>query len=363
MKIPLAWKKLDFTLFGLTMVLAVMGVVLVYSAAYHRGAFPLLAFKQLGWVLVGLVALSFFYIIDYQALLNAAYPLYWLMGGLLLVVLAFGHSSRGSQRWINLGLFHFQPSEMAKLVVILSLCRWIIDHPREIRGFLGLVPIFLVALLPMILIIRQPDLGTALVILPIAFTLMFVGGARAWHLLVVLAGMALSAPLAWHFLKDYQRRRLLTFLNPQSDALGAGYNLIQSKIAIGSGGLWGAGFLKGTQSQLNFIPMHHTDFIFSVLGEEWGLAGCSLVLLLYLLLLLQCVKIAIQAKDLPGTLLSSGIIALLAAHIVINVGMTVGLLPVTGLTLPLLSYGGSSILLNMICIGILLNVRRESAGY
>jgi rod shape determining protein RodA len=363
MNIPLAWRKLDLGLFFMVLTLAVCGVVLVYSASHHSVALSHLAMKQTGWVLLGLVALSFFYIIDYQALLNLAYPLLGFVLALLFFVLIFGHSSRGAQRWFDVGFLHFQPSEMAKLVVILALTRYLIDHERDIKRLTGVLPALGLAFIPIFLILRQPDLGSAIVILPILFIMLFVAGVRLRHLSLVLAAMAAATPLVWHLLKDYQRRRWLTFLDPERDTLGVGYNIIQSKIAIGSGGLLGKGFLQGTQSQLNFIPMHHTDFIFAVLGEEWGLLGCAFILALYLVFILQCVKVATQAKDLSGTLLCAGIIALLSTHIVINVGMTLGLLPVTGITLPFLSYGGSSILLNMVCLGILLNVRRESLGY
>jgi rod shape determining protein RodA len=361
--IPLAWRKLDVTLFLMVLGLAACGVLLVYSASHHSAALSHLAMKQAGWVMLGLVAITFFYIIDYQALLNLAYPLLCFVLVLLVFVLVFGRSSRGAQRWFDLGALHFQPSEMAKLVVILALARYLMDHERDIKRFTGMLPAMVLAFVPMFLILRQPDLGSALVMLPILFVMLFVAGARLRHLVLIIGALLAATPLVWMFLKDYQRRRWLTFLDPERDTLGVGYNVIQSQIAIGSGGLLGKGFLQGSQSQLNFIPMHHTDFIFAVLGEEWGLAGCAAVLGFYLLFILHCVKVATQAKDLSGTLLCSGIIALLSTHIVINVGMTVGLLPVTGITLPFLSYGGSSVLLNMICVGILLNVRRESLGY
>jgi rod shape determining protein RodA len=308
--------------------------------------------------LLGLAAMWFFYTIDYKGLVQMAYPLYALLLVLLVLVLLIGSQSRGSSRWFDLGFLHFQPSELAKLVVILALVRWLADHGRSAHRFRGIwVPL---AFVPMALIIRQPDLGSAMTLLPVAFVMLYVAGARLWHLLVVLILGLASTPLAWLMLKDYQRRRLLTFLDPEADTLGAGYNLIQSKIAIGSGGIAGRGFLQGPQSQLKFIPMHHNDFIFSVLGEEWGLLGVTLVLGLYLFFFLRAFSIASQARDQQGSLLASGITTLVATQVVINIGMTTGMLPVTGITLPLLSYGGSSVLLIMICAGILLNVRRDS---
>jgi rod shape determining protein RodA len=356
-------KKFDWLLFFTALAIALCGLVLVYSASHQMPGLSHLVWKQCGWVAVGLLGLSFFYVVDYQGLLNLAYPLYGLTLILLLWVVVFGHSVRGSQRWISLGMVFFQPSEMAKPVIILGLARWLKEHDRELRTWRGLFPPFFLAAVPMLLIIKQPDLGTAMVLLPLVFVMLYVAGARIRYLLAVLAVGAACTPLAWHFMKDYQRRRWLTFLDPQMDTLGSGYNIIQSKIAIGAGRLLGRGYLQGSQSQLHFIPMHHTDFIFSVLGEEWGLVGGALVLCLYLGLLLHSLKVAVQARNLSGTLLCTGIITMLATQVFVNVGMTTGIMPVTGLTLPLLSYGGSSTLITFVCIGILLNIRRESMSY
>jgi len=360
MRIPLAWRKVDLTLVSLVLALLAIGLVLVYSAVHHSPSLGHLVWKQCGLGLLGLAAMWFFYTIDYKGLLQLAYPLYGALLLLLVLVLAVGSQSRGSSRWFDLGLVHFQPSEMAKLVVILTLARWLTDHARDASKLSGMVVPLGLALVPMALIIRQPDLGSAMTLAPVAFVMLWVAGARLWHLLTVIFLSLASTPLAWLMLKDYQRRRLLTFLDPEADTLGAGYNLIQSKIAIGSGGLAGRGFLQGPQSQLKFIPMHHNDFIFSVLGEEWGLLGVTLVLGLYLFFFLRAFSIASQARDQQGSLLASGITTLVATQVVINIGMTTGMLPVTGITLPLLSYGGSSVLLIMICAGILLNVRRDS---
>jgi rod shape determining protein RodA len=302
--------------------------------------------------------------VDYQSLTNAAYPMYVLTALVLGVLILFGtKSTGGSIRWFDLGFFHFQPSELAKLVYILVLARYLADHDRQITRLRGLLPPLAMVGLLMALILKQPDLGTALIMLPIAFIMLFVAGAKVWHLAgIILAGLV-STPLLWRFMADYQKRRLFTFLNPEMDSLGAGYNSIQSMIAVGTGGWLGKGWLQGTHSLLNFVPMNHTDFIFAVVAEEWGLLGCLALLMLFLGLLLHCVKIATKAKDLTGTLLCTGIIAMITTQLGVNVGMTVGLLPVTGLTLPFVSYGGSSLLLMMICTGIMLNIRAESVGY
>ena len=364
MRLPTSWRRFDFTLFSIVIALALCSLVLVYSASHHTAALSHLVYKQLLWLCVGLFAMSFFYVLDYQSLIHSAYLLLGVIIFLLILLLLLGKNRGGSARWFHLGYFLFQPSEFAKLILILALTRYVSENNREIRTFWGMLPALGIAVLMVLLILRQPDLGTAAVLLPIAFAILYVAGARAWHLLGILAVGAASTPLIWSFvLKDYQKRRWLSFIAPENDALGSGYNAIQSGIAIGSGGLTGKGFLQGTQSQLNFVPMHHTDFIFSVLAEEWGLFGCAFILLLYLTFLMQAVKIAVNARDLRGTLLCSGIVAMLTTQILFNVGMTSGVLPVTGITLPLLSYGGSSILTIMICVGILLNIRRESSGH
>lgn len=364
MRLPLSWRRFNFALLGNVLLLAFCSLVLVYSASHHSAALSHLVWKQLLWICVGFLAMSVFYVVDYQSLIHSAYLYLAVIIFLLVLLLLLGKTRGGSARWFHLGLFSVQPSELAKLALILAVTRYVSENSREIRTFWGMLPALGIALLMIFLILRQPDLGTAAVLLPITFAILYVAGARAWHLLGLIAVGAASTPLIWNFvLKDYQKRRWLSFIAPENDALGSGYNAIQSGIAIGSGGLTGKGFLQGTQSQLNFVPMHHTDFIFSVLAEEWGLLGCLVVLLLYLALLLQAAKIARNARDLRGTLLCSGIVAMLTTQVIFNIGMTSGMLPVTGITLPLLSYGGSSILTIMICVGILLNIRRESTGH
>jgi rod shape determining protein RodA len=214
----------------------------------------------------------------------------------------------------------------------------------------------------MLLILRQPDLGTALVMVPITFSMLYVAGARLWHLVGLASVLAAAVPVAWPFLKEYQRNRLLTFFNPELDALGAGYNAIQSQIAVGSGGVLGSGYLQGTQSQLHFVPFHHTDFVFSVLAEEWGLLGSGLLLLLLLALFARLADTAMKARHLTGALICTGMLAWLGTQTVINIGMTLGVLPVTGLPLPLVSYGGSSTVAALAGLGAVLSVRRDSLG-
>jgi rod shape determining protein RodA len=263
-------------------------------------------------------------------------------------------------RWFNLRFFYFQPADLAKLALILALAQYLSAASTDLRRFGSLwTPLGMMALM-MGLILRQPDLGTALVLLPITFGMLYVAGARLWHLGALVAGMGGSIPLLWPLLKEYQRNRVLTFLDPERDALGAGYNAIQSQIAAGSGGVFGQGFLKGTQSQLHFVPFHQTDFIFSVLAEEWGLAGCLLLFALILGLLARLAHIGARARSLNGALLCTGLGCWLGAQAVINIGMTLGVMPVTGLPLPLVSYGGSSTLATLIGLGLALSVHKET---
>jgi rod shape determining protein RodA len=240
--------------------------------------------------------------------------------------------------------------------VLLVLARYIGSKTVELFYLSKFFLLLALLALPLLLILKQPDLGSALLLVPVSVILMYVGGIRARWLSWIFIMAAASSPLIWHFLKDYQRERLEVFINPQDDPLGAGYNIIQSTIAIGSGGISGKGYMQGTQTQLSFIPEHHTDFIFSVVGEEWGFVGCLVVLGLYFFMIQKTFQISRKARDREGSLLALGIAGMFTVQIIINVGMTVGLLPVTGLTLPFISYGGSSLMFSYAAIGILLNI-------
>jgi rod shape determining protein RodA len=294
--------------------------------------------------------------IDYRFWIEAAYIFYWFAVISLLLVLILGDETKGAKRWIKLGVLSYQPSELAKLAVLLVLARYIGSRTVELF-YLGRFFFILAMLgLPLFLILKQPDLGSALLLVPVSIIVLYVGGIHyRWLLWMSLMGLA-SCPLIWHFLRDYQRERLLVFIDPQQDPLGAGYNIIQSMIAIGSGGISGKGYLQGTQTQLSFIPEHHTDFIFSVLGEEWGFVGCVAVLSLYFFMLQKSLEIARKSRDREAFLLALGITGMFGAQTVINVGMAVGLLPVTGITLPFISYGGSSLLFSYAAVGMLLNI-------
>lgn len=349
-------KGIDWGLVSGVFLLSVIGVVVVFSATTHGGDVSQLWRKQLFWFVISLFFMWFFSRIDYRFWIEASYIFYWVAIISLLVVLVIGDETNGAKRWIKLGILSYQPSELAKISILLVLARYIGSKTVELF-FLGRL-FFLLAMLgfPLILILKQPDLGSALLLVPVSFIIMYVGGIQfRWLAYIFVMGGA-SLPLIWHFLKDYQKERLQVFINPQDDPLGAGYNIIQSVIAIGSGGISGKGYLQGTQTQLSFIPEHHTDFIFSVLGEEWGFVGCMVVLILYFIMLQKSFEIARKARDREGSLLALGIASIFAVQVVVNIGMTVGLLPVTGLTLPFISYGGSSLVFSYIAIGMLLNI-------
>ena len=275
---------------------------------------------------------------------------------LLLAVLVGGEASGGAQRWLNLYVVRFQPSEMMKLAVPMMVAWYLADARLPPNRFQLLAGCFLIAV-PMLMIAKQPDLGTALLIASSGFFVLFLAGLQ-WRLLAFLAALvAAAAPLIWHFMHDYQRQRVLTFLSPEKDPLGTGYHIIQSKIAIGSGGLLGKGWLNGTQSQLDFLPERSTDFIFAVLGEEFGFLGVLLLFAFYVIIVIRGVLIAVQAQDTYTRLLAGSIAMTFFVYVIVNTGMVTGLLPVVGLPLPMISYGGTSIVTLMAGFGILMSIQ------
>lgn len=350
------FKGVDWVLFSQVMALSFVGAVVVFSATSHNSDVSQLWKKQIFWFFISLFAMWVFSRIDYRFWMEAAYIFYGISVFSLLVVLFFGDETNGARRWIKLGFLSYQPSELAKLSLLLFLARYIGSKTIELYYLRRLFFLLIMLGIPLLLILKQPDLGSAILLIPVSFVLMYVGGLPSRWLAWMLGLAAASTPLIWHFLKDYQKERLEVFIDPQDDPLGAGYNIIQSMIAIGSGGISGKGFLQGTQTQLAFIPEHHTDFIFSVIGEEWGFVGCVLVLGLYYFMIRKGFDISRKARDREGSLLALGISGMFTVQVVINIGMTLGLLPVTGLTLPFISYGGSSLLFSYAAVGILLNI-------
>lgn len=328
------------------------GFVVLYSAADQEFAKLMRQVVRLG--------LAFFTLLIFAQIPPRKYrawtPWLYLIGMVLLIaVLLIGTIGKGAQRWLNLGIFRFQPSEMMKLVVPMMVAWYLSNKALPPKG-MTLFGALLLLLVPGLLIVKQPDLGTAIMIMGTGAAVLVYAGLSWRFIASVSAIIAVSAPVIWHFMHAYQKQRVLTFLNPENDPFGAGYHIIQSKIALGSGGLFGKGFLHGSQTQLQFLPEHATDFIFAVVGEEMGLLGCLLVLALILFITYRSLHIAIQSDDCYCRLLagSLGISFFLAAFV--NIGMVTGLLPVVGLPLPLVSYGGTAMVSHMACFGVIMAI-------
>jgi rod shape determining protein RodA len=353
------WSRLDLRLIILTVALMVVGIFNLYSATANiPGEEGVFYQRQLFWFGIGMLLALAVFLIDYRYYEEFVYPFYLMVLVVLVGVLIYGLVVGGGQRWIRIGLFYLQPSELMKIALILALARYFAQHERK-EGY-RLRDLFIptvITMMPTMLIIKQPDLGTAMVVVFIFFSIVMFVRIRFRSLLIICIAIILATPFFWFALKEYQRTRILTFLNPDMDPLGAGYHIIQSKIAVGSGGIWGKGYLQGTQCKLHFLPEHHTDFIFAVLGEEWGFIGCGVVLALYLALILWGLTRGVRTQDRYGSIVAFGVTAMIFWHVVINVGMVLGIMPVVGLPLPFLSYGGSSAVVMLIGIGLLLNVR------
>lgn len=350
-------KNFDWFLFSIALLISIIGLVNLYSATYQTG-FKVFQ-KQLVWVVLGIVAMVLISFLDYRTLERYTHHMYAVVILLLVIVLLFSKAVLGSKRWISLWSVTIQPSEFIKILIILVLAKYYYnDFEGGPYGLRDLVkPIFFVAL-PSALVLLQPDLGTALIILLTSASLVLFMGMRLKSLMVIIAIILGFSYPAWHFvLKDYQKERIETFLDPSRDPLGSGYNAIQSQIAVGSGRLLGKGFKKGSQTQLRFIPEQHTDFAFSVLSEEWGFVGGTFTLLLYFLLILWILDMASLAKDKFSMAVCVGVASMFFWHTLINVCMVTGIMPVVGVPLPLLSYGGSSALAAMIGIGIVLGIK------
>ncbi|OQY07465.1 MAG: rod shape-determining protein RodA [Desulfobacteraceae bacterium 4572_123] len=352
-------ENFDWTLLGITLALSMLGLVILYSAVTAGIADPqkTLCIKQLIWHCAGLVAILIIIMFNYKILDQWAYAIYAACIVLLLCVMFFGKYVAGSRRWLALGPVSVQPSEMMKIGLIIALAHYYSKNVN-INGLTLrelLIPGLLV-MLPFGLIVKQPDLGTAILLTLIAGVMMVFVKIERRSFICIIGFFTAIIPLVWFLLKGYQKQRILTFLNPDRDPLGAGYHIIQSKIAIGSGMLRGKGFLSGTQNALSFLPEQHTDFIFSVLAEEWGFAGSIALLLVFLLLIFWGINVAVRCRDPFGIILSVGMTAMIFWHVFINLCMVMGLMPVVGVPLPFVSYGGSSVMTMMICVGILMNV-------
>jgi rod shape determining protein RodA len=336
-----------------------IGVLNIYSTGFSLAAIksPPLYIKQIQWIIIGFFCMTVAFLIDYRVINQYIYIIFGVSLALLIAVSIVGYTARGSQRWFALGAFSFQPSELVKLTLLLALARYFNDH-RSNGGYhlKELFIPFMVILMPFLLILRQPDLGTALMLFLLFLSLVLFAGIRWKDVLLSAIGALIMMPISWYLLRDYQKDRILTFFNPEQDPLGAGYHIIQSMIAVGSGGFLGKGYLKGTQTQLKFLPEQQTDFVFSVFAEEWGFLGGVILIIMFLILILWGFKIALHSRDYLGTLIAYGITMLLFWGVFINIGMVLGILPVVGIPLPFLSYGGSAVVVLMTGIGLLMNI-------
>lgn len=354
------YHHIDWALVGAILVLCAIGLAMIYSTTWdqvRQTAGPQVRIQLYAFAL-GLIAFAICLSIDYRTLAEHSLSLYGALLLVLLYVMFFGDVRGGSRRWISLGVFNVQPSEFARIAVTLVVGAIFAENRRGARSTGDLLIPAALTIVPVLLIARQPDLGTAVTLLPVFLGIAFVAGLRA-RLIMVLALLALlAAPVAWTFaLQDYQRSRLSTFLDPQEDPRGAGYQQIQARVTVGSGGLTGKGFRQGTQGQYKFLPVAHNDFIFSVLAEELGFLGVLVALGLYLFVILRSFEAARLAKDRLGSYLVTGIVSGFAFQVIYNITMSAGLAPVKGLTLPLMSYGGSSMIATLAGFGLILNVR------
>jgi rod shape determining protein RodA len=355
----ISFRDFDWLLLTFVLIICALGLLEIYSTTYGT-KFAGAHIRQIYWILAGLVVMLAVSLINYQILLENANWLYFVSVASLLMVALFGKKYLGARRWIQLpGGQHFQPSEWVKLVLILMLAKHFSGQgEREDASLSDIVKAGLIAGVPMLLVLKQPDLGTALTYVPVALMGLFLGGIQFRHAAAILLVAGVLMPAVWHYgLKPYQKDRLTSFLHPEADSQKTGYQLEQSKIAVGSGGIWGKGVRKGSQTQGSFLPEPHTDFIFAAWSEEHGFVGAVALLLLYFMVLMRLIHNAQTAPDSAGGFVVMGVVAVLLFHILVNAGMVVGFMPVTGIPLPLMSYGGSSVLFMFLALGIVMNIR------
>ncbi len=354
----LSFRDFDWTLLAFVLALSIISVLEIYSATMHT-KFVNFDEKQLLWLAGGFICMFVLSLIDYHILLDIAVWAYGICLVSLVAVLVVGTRVLGGRRWIRIpGGIHFQPSEWVKLILIVVLARFFTNLSGRDLTWKDIFKAMAIVAVPMLLVLKQPDLGTALTYAPVLLCGLFLGGIRFRQAAILFLAAALAIVPAWYkVLKPYQKQRLTSFMQPDADPRGSGYQIRQSLIAVGSGGIWGQGATHGTQTQGDFLPIPYTDFIFAAFCEEHGLVGAIFVLLLYFLLLMRLVQNAQTAADLPGTFIIMGVVAVLIFQIAVNVGMVIGLMPVTGIPLPLMSYGGSSVLFTFLALGIVMNIR------
>jgi rod shape determining protein RodA len=402
-------EKIDLIISFSVLGLLILGMHALYSSSQVTiisGLGTNYFFKQLIWIIFGVILIIILYKIPNGWIFEISYIFYGLSLLLLVLVLVLGNSKFGATRWLNLGIFSIQPSEFAKLATVLTLSRFLSSEKVDLNKLYYFLIAVSITLAPFVLIIREPDLGTSLVFIAMTLPIFYWAGLKIGNLILIVSPfviifasfhfyaflivmillvlylvyskrsrivvvlnfianvlMGLLTPVLWNQLQPYQQNRIKIFLNPEADPRGAGYQIIQSKVAIGSGGFTGTGILQGSQTQLRFLPEQHTDFIFAVIGEELGFIGVSIGLILFLLLFVRTIHIATQTKSFFNSIVVIGIVTIIAFHTIVNIGMTIGLLPVTGLPLPFLSYGGSALITNLIMIGIILNIYKNRYEY
>lgn len=347
-------KTIDWILYLIPVILMAAGLAVIYSFTYYNDKIYLF-YNQIIYAVIGLALMIFLTFLDYRNFKGLAIYLYLIGLGLLVLVLFYGSSAFGATRWLDLGIFQLQPSELVKVFLVIFLARLFADKMGDIR-FRDIIWAGFLTFIPALLILRQPDFGTVAVLCIGALAVILASKVKKVHLLAILAVVLVALPVIWFSLKDYQKERIHTFLSPSADPFGAGYNVLQSTITVGSGGLLGRGLGHGPQSQLNFLPIAHTDFIFAGLAEASGFIGSIVLIGLFVFLIIRMVKVARISKDNFGTLLAVGFAAILIFQMIVNIGMNLGIMPVTGIPLPFVSYGGSSLIMNLAMIGILQSI-------
>ena len=354
-----SYRDFDWVLLGFVLLLSLISVLEIKSATLHT-KFHGFDHKQIGFLAIGIVLMFLISLIDYHRLIDVVHWAYGIGILSLVAVALFGTKILGGKRWISFHGVHFQPSEWIKLVLIVAVARYFWGLAGRELSWAEIGKVSAMVFIPMAFVLKQPDLGTSLTYLPILICGLFLGGIRFKQVSIILLALVFVGGVAWKsgkHLKPYQQARINAFINPDSDPRGSGYQIRQSLIAVGSGGIWGKGANKGTQTQGDFLPIPYTDFIFAAFCEEHGFVGAVGVLLLYFLILMRLIQNAQTASDLPGSFIIMGVVAVIVFQIAVNVGMVVGLMPVTGIPLPLLSYGGSSVLFTFLALGIVMNIR------
>ncbi len=354
-----SYRDFDWVLLGFVLLLSLISVLEIKSATLHT-KFHGFDHKQIGFLAVGLVLMFLISLIDYHRLIDIVHWAYGIGILSLIAVALFGTKVLGGKRWISFHGMHFQPSEWIKLILIVAVARYFWGLAGRDLTWADIGKVSAMVFVPLVFVLKQPDLGTSLTYLPILICGLFLGGIRFKQVAIILLALVFVGGVAWKsgkHLKPYQQARINAFINPDSDPRGSGYQIRQSLIAVGAGGVWGKGANKGTQTQGDFLPIPYTDFIFAAFCEEHGFVGAVGVLLLYFLILMRLIQNAQTASDLPGSFIIMGVVAVIVFQVAVNVGMVVGLMPVTGIPLPLLSYGGSSVLFTFMALGIVMNIR------